>query len=64
MFPTYQCLQKAVQDFFLFCVGLELFAKIKKALVSIHLFFTFLLITQDLNKIKKTPKDSFVDIVE
>ena len=50
-FPTYQCRQKAVRD--LFCLDLELFAKIKKDLVSTHSFFTFLLITQDLNKIKK-----------
>ena len=34
---------------------LELFAKIKKDLVSTHSFFTLLLITQDLNKIKKIP---------
>ena len=36
-------------------LDLELFAKIKKDLVSTHLFFTLLLITQDLNKIKKIP---------
>ena len=36
-------------------LDLELFAKIKKDLVSTHSFFTFLLITQDLNKIKKIP---------
>ena len=30
------------------------FAKIKKDLVSTHSFFTLLLITQDLNKIKKS----------
>ena len=40
--------------FFLFCLDLELFAKIKKDLVSTHSFFTLLLITQDLNKIKKS----------
>ena len=40
---------------FLFCLDLELFAKIKKDLVSTHSIFTFLLITQDLAKIKKTP---------
>ena len=41
------------------CMGfysdLELFAKIKKDLVSKHLFFTLLLITQDLSKIRKIP---------
>ena len=38
-----------------FFLDLELFAKIKKDLVSTHLSFTLLLITQDLNKIKKIP---------
>ena len=38
-----------------FYLDLELFAKIKKDLVSTHSFFTLLLITQDLNKIKKIP---------
>ena len=52
-FTPYQCLQKGVWDFFKFCLDLELFAKIKKDLVSKHLFFTLLSITQGLNKIKK-----------
>ena len=52
-FPTYQCLQKGVWDFF-YCLDLELFAKIKKDLVSTHSFFTLLLITQDLGKTKKS----------
>ena len=43
--------------FFLFCLDLELFAKIKKKdLVSTFSFFTSLLITQNLNKIKKIPQ--------
>ena len=46
---------KRVCGIFLFCLDLELFAKIKKDLVSTHLFFTLLLLTQDLNKIKKIP---------
>ena len=46
---------KGCVGFFLFFLDLELFAKIKKDLVSTHLFFTLLLITQDLNKIKKIP---------
>ena len=54
MFSTYQCLQKGVWDF-LFYLDLELLAKIKKDLVSTNSFFTLLLITQDLNKIKKIP---------
>ena len=41
--------------FFLFYLDLELFPKIKKGMVSTHSFFTLLLITQDLNKIKKIP---------
>ena len=53
-FSTYQCLQKGVWDF-LFYLDLELFEKVKKDLVSTHSFFTLLLITQDLNKIKNIP---------
>ena len=44
---------KGCVGFFLFCLDLELFAKIKKNLVSTHSLFKFLLITQDLEKIKK-----------
>ena len=47
---------KRVCGIFLFCLDLKLFAKIKKDLVSTHSFFTLLLITQDLNKIKKIPQ--------
>ena len=50
--------------FILFYLDLELFAKIKKDLVSTHSFFTLLLITQDLNKIKKNPTHPFVDITK
>ena len=35
-------------------LDLELFAKIRKDLVSTHSLFTLLVITQDLNKIKKS----------
>ena len=41
-FTTYQCLQKCVWDFFKFCLDVELFAKIKKDLVSTHSFFTLI----------------------
>ena len=41
-FPTYQSLQKDVWDFFLFCLDLELFSKIKKDLVSTQSFLTLL----------------------
>ena len=47
---------KRVCGIFLFYLDLELFAKIKKDLVSTHLLFTLLLITQDLNKLKKIPR--------
>ena len=50
---TYQWPKKACVRFF-FYFNIELFAKTKKDLVSTHSFFTLLLITQDLNKIKKT----------
>ena len=46
---------KRVCGIFLFYLDLELFAKIKKDLVSTHSVFTLLLITQDLNKMKKIP---------
>ena len=50
--------------FFKFYLDLGLFAKIEKDLVSTHSFFTLLLITQDLTKIKKNPTHSFVDITK
>ena len=46
---------KECVGFFLFHLDLKLFAKTKKDLVSTHSFFTLLLITQDVNKIKKIP---------
>ena len=46
---------KAYVRFFLFHLDLELFEKVKKEVASTHSFFTLLLITQDLNKIKKIP---------
>ena len=51
--------RKGCAGFFLSCLDLELFAKIKKDQVSTHSFFTFFLITQDLNKIKKIPNNLF-----
>ena len=45
---------KGCVGIFLFYLDLELFAKIKKDLVSKHSYFTLLLITQGLNKIKKS----------
>ena len=53
---------KGCGGFFLFCLELELFAKIKKYLVSTHSEKPGLLITQDLNKIKKNPEHLFVDV--
>ena len=49
----YQCLQKGVRDFFLFCLEFELFAKIRKDLVSTHYQKPGLSRAQDLNKIKQ-----------
>ena len=52
---------------FLFCFDLEIVAKIKIDLASTHSYrnqvFTFLLITRDLNKIKKNPEQLFAEIV-
>ena len=48
--------------FLLYYLELELFAKIKKDLVSTHSQKPDLSITQDLNKIKKNPEHPFVDI--
>ena len=45
---------KGVYGIFLFHLDLELFEKNQKDLVSTHSFFTLVLISQDLNKIKKT----------
>ena len=41
-FPTYHCLQKGVQDFFLFCLDFELFAKIKKPDFYTLVFYIFI----------------------
>ena len=46
---------KRVCGIFLFYLDLELFAKIKNDLVSTYPIFTFVLITQDLSKIKEIP---------
>ena len=46
---------KRVFGIFLFCLDLELFAKVKKDLVSTHSIFTLLSITQGLNKVKEIP---------
>ena len=53
-FSTYDCLKRVCGIFWIY-LDLELFAKIEKNLVSVHSFFTLLLITQDLSKIKKIP---------
>ena len=53
---------------FLFCFDLEIVAKIKIDVASTNSYrnqvFTFLLITRDLNKIKKNPEQLFVEIVK
>ena len=48
----------------MFCLDLDLFAKIKRDLVSTHSLKSFLLITQGLNKILKNSKHPFVAIVK
>ena len=54
---------KGCSGFFKFCLDLELLSKTIKNLVSVHLLFTFLLITQDVNKIKKNVgKKTYADI--
>ena len=53
---------KGCLGFSLFCLDLELFAKIKKDLVSTHSQKSGLSITQDLDKIKKSPEHRFVDV--
>ena len=53
-FCTYQCLQKGVWDFVILFTSWVIW-KFKKDLVSTHSFFTLLLRTQDLNKIRKIP---------
>ena len=56
--------KRVCEIFSLFYLDLELFAKIKNDLVSTHSFVTLLLITQDLNKIKKNSPYPFVDITK
>ena len=56
--------KRVCEIFFLFYLDLELFAKIKNDLVSTHSFVTLLLITPDLNKIKKNSTYPFVDITK
>ena len=55
---------KTCAGLFLFYLDPELFAKSWKDLVSTHSIFTFLLITQDLEKIKKNREHSFVDLIK
>ena len=52
---------KACLGFFSFCLELELFAKIKKDLVSTSSQNPGISITQDVKKVKKNPEKPFVD---
>ena len=52
---------KGCVEFFVFYLDFELFAKIKKDLVSTHSFVTLLLITQDLNKTSPVKVFKFSD---
>ena len=60
MFSTYQCLEKGVWVFFLFCLDLELFAKIKKR----PGFYTLVFYIFINNSRSKNPEHSFADIVK
>ena len=55
---------KMCVGFFISYLDLELFANIKKDLVSTHSLFALLLITQDLKQNKKNPTHPFVDITK
>ena len=57
-FPTYQCTQKEVRDFFYFVQILSYLQKLKRP-GFYTLVFTFLLITQEVNKIKKISSTLF-----
>ena len=60
--PYLPMLTKGCVGLFLFCLELELFAKIKKYLASTHSEKPSLSMTQNLNKIKKNPTHPLVDI--
>ena len=57
--PAKGCLAFFLFVCFFICLELELFAQIKKDLVSAHPHKSGLLITQDRNKIKKFPDTLF-----
>ena len=63
MFPTYQCLQKGV-GFFLFCLDLELFSKIKKRPDFFTLVLYIFINNSRYKQNKKNPEQPFVDIVK
>ena len=54
-FPTYQCLQKGMRDFFLFCLDLGLFAKIKRTLFLHTRFFSIFINNSRSKQNKKIP---------
>ena len=55
---------KACVGFFLFYLDLELFAKIKKDLVSTHFFFYTFINNSRSKQNKKNPTHAFVDITK
>ena len=55
---------KRVFGIFLFCLDLELFAKVKKDLVSTHSFFTFFFNNSRSKQKRKYPEHPFVDILK
>ena len=60
-FPSYQCFQKGVRNFFLFCLDLELLINLVSVGVQKPGLFVFWQKTQVLNKIK-SPTHPFVNI--
>ena len=64
-FHTYQCLQNRVWDFFLFCLDLDLFARIKKDMVSFCTLTEIRFVNNSRSKQnKKNPEHRFIDIVK
>ena len=63
-FLTHHCLQKDVRDVFLFYLDIELYAKIKKDLVSKHLFLYIFINKSRFRQNIKKPEHPFLDIVK
>ena len=62
-FPTYQCLQKSVWDFFILFTSWVI-CKNQKDLVSTHSFFYLFINNSRSKQYKKNPAHAFLDIVK